>query len=76
MIDDDRSSMVLDDQKDLVTRLSGDDNIIVTYFEGLNILVRISGTDRISGAILVSAHFDSVATANGATVCLFKYLSN
>ena len=61
-------STVLDDRKDLITRLSGDDNITVTYFEGLNVLVRIPGTSRMSGAILLSAHIDSVSTAPGATV--------
>jgi hypothetical protein len=60
--------MVLDNRKDLITRLSGGDNITVTYFEGLNILVRIPGTSGTHGAILLSAHFDSVSTAPGATV--------
>ena len=68
LVDDDHSTMVLDDRKDLITRLSGGDNITVTYFEGLNILVRIPGTSGIKGAILLSAHFDSVSTAPGATV--------
>jgi hypothetical protein len=60
--------MVLDDREDLITRLSGGDNITVTYFEGLNILVRIPGTSGTHGAILLSSHFDSVSTAPGATV--------
>ena len=60
--------MVLDDRKDLITRLSGGENITVTYFEGLNILVRIPGTSGTHGAILLSAHIDSVSTAPGATV--------
>jgi hypothetical protein len=68
LVDDDQSSMVLDDRKDLITRLSGGDNITVTYFEGLNVLVRIPGTSGTQGAILLSAHFDSVSTASGATV--------
>ena len=68
IVEDDRVSMVLDDRMDLITRLSGDTSGIVTYFEGLNILVRIPGTRQITGAILVSAHFDSVSTARGATV--------
>ena len=68
LVDDDQSSMVLDDRKDLITRLSGSDNITVTYFEGLNVLVRIPGTSGTQGAILLSAHFDSVSTAPGATV--------
>lgn len=68
LVDDDQSTMVLDDRKDLITRLSGGDNITVTYFEGLNVLVRIPGTSGIKGAILLSAHFDSVSTAYGATV--------
>ena len=66
---DDQASMVLDDRKDLITRLAGSDNITVTYFEGLNILVRIPGTSKIrEGAILLSSHIDSVSTAPGATV--------
>ena len=65
---DDQASMVLDDRKDLITRLSGSDNITITYFEGLNILVRIPGTGKVQGAILLSAHIDSVSTAPGATV--------
>jgi hypothetical protein len=66
---DDQSSMVLDDRMDLITRLADSDNVTVTYFEGLNILVRIPGTAGIlEGAILVSAHIDSVSTAPGATV--------
>lgn len=68
MVDDDRSSMVLDDRKDLLTRLTGSKNITITYFEGLNVLVRIPGTTGASGAILLSAHLDSVSTAPGATV--------
>jgi len=60
--------MVLDNRKDLLIRISGGDNITVTYFEGLNVLVRIPGTSNVPGAILVSAHFDSVSTAYGATV--------
>jgi hypothetical protein len=60
--------MVLDNRKDLITRLSGGDNVTVTYFEGLNILVRIPGTSGMHGAILLSAHIDSVSTAPGATV--------
>ena len=68
---DDQASMVLDDRQDLITRLAGSDNITVTYFEGLNILVRIQGTSKLTGgAILLSAHIDSVSTAPGATVCL------
>lgn len=66
---DDQASMVLDDRMDLITRLAGSDNVTVTYFEGLNILVRIPGTAGIiEGAILLSAHIDSVSTAPGATV--------
>jgi len=66
---DDQASMVLDDRKDLITRLAGSDNVTVTYFEGLNVLVRIPGTGDITeGAILLSAHIDSVSTAPGATV--------
>jgi Zn-dependent M28 family amino/carboxypeptidase len=70
MVDDDRSSMVLDNRMDLITKLSGSDNITVTYFEGLNVLVRIPGTSGTKGAILLSAHIDSVSTAPGATVKL------
>lgn len=68
IVDDDRSSMVLDNSSDLLVRLSGSKNVTVTYFEGLNILVRIPGTSKMSGAILLSAHFDSVSTALGSTV--------
>jgi hypothetical protein len=68
VVEDDRSSMVLDDRKDMITRLSGGPNITVTYFEGLNVLVRIPGTKGTRGAILLSAHFDSVSTSPGATV--------
>lgn len=38
-----------------------------TYFEGTNILVKIDGTDPGADAVLFSAHYDSVSTANGAT---------
>jgi hypothetical protein len=68
IVDDDRYSMVLDDRKDLITRLAGSGNVTVTYFEGLNVLVRIPGTASAAGAILLSAHIDSVSTAPGATV--------
>ena len=69
LVDDDRSSMVLDDRNDLLTRLSNGDNVTITYFEGLNVLVRIPGTSStVSGAILLSSHFDGVSTAPGATV--------
>ena len=41
------------------------------YFEGSNVLVRLLGTNKHSsvdqGAVLVSSHFDSVATGYGAT---------
>ncbi|KAG5648253.1 hypothetical protein DXG03_006211 [Asterophora parasitica] len=38
------------------------------YFEGTNILVKVDGTDPDqSGAVLFSAHYDSVSTSNGAT---------
>lgn len=40
------------------------------YFEGTNILLKIEGTDASSldhGAVLFSAHYDSVSTAPGAT---------
>ena len=60
--------MVLDDRKDMMTLLTGGDNVTVTYFEGLNILVRIPGTTGTTGAILLSAHFYSVSTGFGATV--------
>jgi Zn-dependent M28 family amino/carboxypeptidase len=70
MVVDDRISTVLDDRKDLITQLSGGDNVTVTYFEGLNVLVRIPGTNGVPGAILLSAHIDSVSTAPGATVQL------
>jgi hypothetical protein len=68
LVDDDRSSMVLDDRKDLLTKLAHGDNVTITYFEGLNVLVRIPGTSGVSGAILLSSHFDAVSTAPGATV--------
>jgi len=68
LVEDDRASMVLDDKKDLLTKLSTGPNVTVTYFEGLNVLVRVPGTAAVSGAILLSSHFDSVSTAPGATV--------
>jgi Zn-dependent M28 family amino/carboxypeptidase len=41
------------------------------YFEGTNVLVKVDGTDpalsQKSGAVLFSAHYDSVSTAPGAT---------
>ncbi|KAG6866029.1 hypothetical protein C0991_009438 [Blastosporella zonata] len=39
-----------------------------TYFEGTNILVKVDGTNEDqNGAVLFSAHYDSVSTSNGAT---------
>ncbi|RDB25285.1 Vacuolar membrane protease [Hypsizygus marmoreus] len=41
-----------------------------TYFEGTNILVKIDGTDENAeddGAVLFSAHYDSVSTSTGTT---------
>ncbi|CAN6645148.1 vacuolar membrane protease [Trichomonascus vanleenenianus] len=38
----------------------------VNYYEGNNILVKIPGTNNSLEAVLVSAHFDSVATGYGA----------
>lgn len=37
------------------------------YFEGTNLLVKIDGTEDTEGAVLFSAHYDSVSTAPGAT---------
>jgi len=38
------------------------------YFEGTNLLVKIDGMDgNDTGAVLFSAHYDSVSTAPGAT---------
>lgn len=41
------------------------------YFEGTNILVKVDGSDPdfslANGAVLFSAHYDSVSTASGAT---------
>ncbi|OLL22781.1 Vacuolar membrane protease [Neolecta irregularis DAH-3] len=37
------------------------------YFESTNLILRIPGTSSPNDAILVSAHFDSVSTARGAT---------
>lgn len=39
----------------------------VVYYEGNNVLVKIQGNDTSLGAILVSAHYDSVPTAYGTT---------
>ncbi|QLL32195.1 hypothetical protein HG536_0C03630 [Torulaspora globosa] len=39
----------------------------VTYFESANILVKIEGKDSKLPALLLSAHYDSVPTAHGAT---------
>jgi len=41
-----------------------------TYFEGTNILVKIRGSsddEQVQGAVLFSAHYDSVSTAPGTT---------
>lgn len=39
-----------------------------TYFEGTNILVKVDGTDpSAGGAVLFSAHYDSVSTSTGTT---------
>lgn len=39
----------------------------VSYFESANILVKIEGKDPTLPALLLSAHYDSVPTAHGAT---------
>ncbi|KAL3232183.1 Uncharacterized protein RNJ44_04099 [Nakaseomyces bracarensis] len=39
----------------------------VIYFESSNILVKVLGSDPDLSPILISAHFDSVPTSNGAT---------
>lgn len=39
----------------------------VTYFESANILVKVEGKDPELPALLLSAHYDSVPTAHGAT---------
>lgn len=38
-----------------------------TFFEANNVLVRLEGTDPSLGAVMVSSHFDSVATGHGTT---------
>ena len=40
---------------------------VAVYFEGLNILVKVEGLQSQLDGILLSAHFDSVSTAPGAT---------
>ncbi|THH09454.1 hypothetical protein EW145_g2012 [Phellinidium pouzarii] len=47
----------------------GNDAGVATYFEGSNVLVKVDGVRPVSelGAVLFSAHFDSVSTAPGAT---------
>lgn len=38
------------------------------YFEGTNVLIKVDGTSNVAqGAVLFSAHYDSVSTATGAT---------
>lgn len=39
----------------------------VNYFEGNNILAKVQGADPSLGAVLLSAHYDSVPTAYGTT---------
>jgi Zn-dependent M28 family amino/carboxypeptidase len=51
---------------DLVSNTTFLDGTRFIYFEGNNILVRIVGTSSMP-AVLLSAHFDSVSTAPGAT---------
>ena len=40
---------------------------MAAYFEGSNVLVKVSGTRSELPGVLFSAHFDSVSTAPGAT---------
>ncbi|PVG03143.1 hypothetical protein CPB86DRAFT_428878 [Serendipita vermifera] len=40
---------------------------VVTYFEGSNVLIKVDGRNGTLPAVLFSAHFDSSATAPGAT---------
>ena len=54
---------IADDQATNITLAKGK---VGSYFEGNNILVHIRGTSATS-AVLLSAHFDSVSTAPGAT---------
>ena len=39
----------------------------IAYFEGNNVVVKIDGTSSELDGLLLSAHFDSVSTAPGAT---------
>ena len=52
---------------DLVSNVTFGNENIAAYFEGLNILVKIDGTQSELDGVLFSAHFDSVSTAPGAT---------
>lgn len=54
---------------DLVSNGSWASGAYAVYFEGTNILVKIDGSssDYTEGAVLFSAHYDSVSTAPGAT---------
>lgn len=52
-------------QKDVFNASSPANRII--YFEGNNILVKITGKDPLKEGLLISAHYDSVPTAYGTT---------
>ncbi|KAJ3515032.1 hypothetical protein NLJ89_g2018 [Agrocybe chaxingu] len=55
---------------DLTTNVSFVDPPASAYFEGMNILVKVEGSDPAyseTGGVLFSAHFDSVSTSVGAT---------
>ncbi|KAG9008291.1 hypothetical protein FRB94_013453 [Tulasnella sp. JGI-2019a] len=66
---------ISDDIESNATYVGGISNLAgtsLTYFEGNNVLVKIDGykssdDDSNPGAVLFSAHFDSVSTAPGAT---------
>jgi Zn-dependent M28 family amino/carboxypeptidase len=56
---------------DLRSNITFFGNNHATYFEGTNVLVKVDGTDpKLTldrGAVLFDAHYDSVASASGAT---------
>ncbi|KAL5525905.1 hypothetical protein ACEPAG_7243 [Sanghuangporus baumii] len=52
---------------DLVSNATFGNTDIAAYFEGLNVLVKVDGTQPELDGVLFSAHFDSVPTAPGAT---------
>ncbi len=61
-VDDDRSSNAT-----FSLSVNTNNSRIGTYFEGLNVLVKVDGSKPDLPGVLFSAHFDSSPTAPGAT---------